>query len=243
MTRSTDCWAVWRTSSTVEEVSATEATCSVTVAACSAVAAEILLLAAADVIRGLLHLTGELAQIGQHLCEGIAQGVLLRAGFDGSGQIALGDLVDRLGHLAQEIDHVVEVIYDFIEFAIVGSGDLGGEVSEADPFDILGCDAQGSGDRIEGVIDALDEVSEIPLVFGGIGAGGEVAFDGGLDQHVDIGDLGLDGLAHLGVSVCGFSQLDNHLVEVLGQIAEFVFCFDLERLGLDLGGLRQIAAG
>ena len=58
---------------------------------------------------------------------------------------------------------------------------------------------------------------------GGISTGGKVTFYGGLDEHIDVLDLGLDGLAHLGVSLSGFLQLHNHLVEVSGQIANSSF--------------------
>ena len=60
-------------------------------------------------------------------------------------------------------------------------------------------------------------------------------------QPINVRHQGLNGLVHLSVSISGFSHMAEYLVEALGQTAEFVFCFDLQRLGLDLSGLREIA--
>ena len=106
---------------------------------------------------------------------------------------------------------------------------------------MLRCDVQWPDDCVEGVIDALDDLSELTLVLGGIRTGGKVTLHGGLDEHIYIFHLRLDGLAHLGVSVSSFFQLGDHLVEVLGQVAQLIFRFDLQRSGLDLGDLRQVA--
>ena len=39
-----------------------------------------------------------------------------------------------------------------------------------------------------------DDLAEVALVLGGVGAGGELAFHGGLGQHAGVGDQRVDGV-------------------------------------------------
>ncbi|GAM11622.1 hypothetical protein OR1_03938 [Geobacter sp. OR-1] len=62
-------------------------------------------------------------------------------------------------------------------------GDLGRDVALGDPVDIFGRDVQRPDDRIEGLVEADHDLLEFTLMFGGIGAGVELAGDGGIGKH------------------------------------------------------------
>ena len=121
---------------------------------------------------------------------------LMFPGVGPDGQLAFDcRLSEHLGIEYQRIDVVdgiVQVELDLVEIAVVGIGDLGGDVSLADPVYILCGHVQGADDGIQRFVDACYDLLEIPLMFGGIGAGGQLAFDGGLGQHVGVGDQGVD---------------------------------------------------
>ena len=54
-------------------------------------------------------------------------------------------------------------------------------------IDVVGGHVQRPDDGVERVVDALDDLAEVALMLGGIGAGGELALHGGLGQHVGVG--------------------------------------------------------
>ena len=70
------------------------------------------------------------------------------------------------------VDTGIEVVLDGVEITVVRIGDLGRDVALRDAVDVIGGDIQRPDDRIEGVIDALDDALEVALVLAGIGAGG-----------------------------------------------------------------------
>ena len=95
------------------------------------------------------------------------------------------------------IDTLVEVVLDGVEIAVVGVGDFGGNIALADAVDITGGDVERADDGIEGVIDTLDDLAEVALVFCCVGAGGELAVHGGFGEHGGVSHHGLDGFNHL----------------------------------------------
>ena len=110
-----------------------------------------------------------------------------------------------VGH--QRVDGVdadVQVVLDFVEVAVVAVGDLRRDVALRDPVHILGGDVQRFDHRVQGLVDAFDDLAVVALVLGGVGAGGEFALHRRLHQHVDVlrhvlqrrGDV-VDRLLHL----------------------------------------------
>ena len=100
-----------------------------------------------------------------------------------------------VGH--QRVDRVdagVEVVLDFVEIALVGVGDLGRDVAFRDAIHVLGRNVQGPDYGVERLVDALDDLAVVALVLGGVGAGGEFAFDGGFYQHAGVGHQRVDGV-------------------------------------------------
>jgi hypothetical protein len=57
--------------------------------------------------------------------------------------------------------------------------------------DVAGGDVERVDDRVERVIDALDDFLEVALMLRGVGARRELAVDGGSRQQVGVGDHAL----------------------------------------------------
>ena len=123
-----------------------------------------------------------------------------------------------------------------VEVAVVGVGDLGRDGALGDLVDVVGGHIQRPDDRIERVVDALDDLAEVALMLGGVGAGGELALHGGLGQHVRVGDervhhadtavkrggQGFERVAHLrGIGIAG-RGLDGEVHIALGKAAKAV---------------------
>ncbi len=76
------------------------------------------------------------------------------------------------------VDAGVEVVLEDVEIAVVVVGDLGRDVALGDLIDVVGGHVQRPNHRIERLVDALDDLAEVALMLGGIGAGGELALHG-----------------------------------------------------------------
>jgi hypothetical protein len=98
----------------------------------------------------------------------------------------------------QRIDRVdagVEVVLDGVEVTAVAVGDLRRDVALGDAVDVVGGDVERVDHGVQRVVDALDDLAEVALVPGGVGALGEVAVDGGLRQMISgVGDQRIDGI-------------------------------------------------
>ena len=70
-----------------------------------------------------------------------------------------------------------------IEVAVVGVGDLGRNVALADPVHVVGGYIQWPDDRVQAIVHALHDLAVVALVLGGVGACGQLAFNGGLRQQ------------------------------------------------------------
>ena len=69
------------------------------------------------------------------------------------------------------VDALVQVVLDLVEVAVVVVGDLGGDVALGDPVDVLGGHVQRADDRVERVVDAVDDRAELGADQLGVAAG------------------------------------------------------------------------
>ncbi len=171
------------------------------------------------------------------------------------------------------IHTLVEVVLDLVEVAVVFVGDLGGDIALGDAVHIAGGHIEGADDGIQAVIHALYDLPVVALVLGGVGAGGQLAFDGGLVEHGGISDqrlqVGADLLQGRVDLVLGISsypvtaqvalgdllQASHDALEVvceavhgLGQVADLIGALHLEAraqvaLGHLLHHLHALAQG
>ena len=123
---------------------------------------------------------------------------LVAAGVGAGGQAPVdGGGGEHLGVCDERVDGVdagVEVVLDLVEVAVVAVGDAGRDVALGDAVDVLGGHVEGPDDRVEGVVDALDDAEVVALVLGGVGAGCELALHGGHAEHVGVCDERVDGV-------------------------------------------------
>ena len=118
----------------------------------------------------------------------LAEVALMLGGVGAGGELALHRR--RREHVGvgdqriHGVDAGVEVVLDGVEVAVVAVGDLGRDRALGDLVDIIGGDVQRPDDRVERVVHALDDLAEVALVLGGVGAGGELALHGGAREHV-----------------------------------------------------------
>ena len=145
----------------------------------------------------------------------LAEVALVLGSVGACGQLAIyGGLrqQNRIGDQRVDgLDAGVEVVLQNIEVAVVGVGDLGRNCSPGDLFDIVSGYIQGSNHRVQAIVHALDDLAEVALVLGSVGACGQLAIYGGLRQQNRIGDQRVDGL-DAGVEVV----LQNIEVAVVG---------------------------
>ncbi len=78
------------------------------------------------------------------------------------------------------VDAGVQVVLDLVEVAVVVVGDLGRNVALRDPVNVLSGNIERADDRIQRGVYAIDDLTVIALMLGGVGASGQLAFDGGL---------------------------------------------------------------
>ena len=165
-----------------------------------------------------------------------------------------------IGHQCIDgVDAGVEVVLQRVEIAVVGVGDLGGNGAARDVVHVLGGHVERANDRVQRVVDALHDLAEIALVLGGVGAGGQLALDGGLGQHARIGHQCIDGvdagvevvlqrveIAVVGVGDLGGNGAARDVVHVLGGHVERAndrvqrvvdALHDLAEIALVLGGV------
>ena len=121
---------------------------------------------------------------------------LVLAGIGAGGQFAVHRRLDqRSGIGDQRIDGVdagVEVVLDGVEVAVVGVGDLGGNVAPADAIHVIGGHIQRADDRVQRVVYALHDLAIVALVLAGVGAGGQFAVHRRFYQHAGIGNQRVD---------------------------------------------------
>ena len=139
---------------------------------------------AVDVVGGHVQRADDRVEGVVDALHDLAEVALVLGGVGAGGELAVhGGLGQHAGVGDQRVDGVdaaVEVVLDLVEVAVVGVGDLGRDVALGDPVDVVGGHVQRADDGVEGLVDALDDLAEVALVLGGVGAGGELAFDGGL---------------------------------------------------------------
>ena len=70
-------------------------------------------------------------------------------------------------------------------------GSAGSAAGDATTF---GGDVERPDDGVERVIDALHDARVVALMPGGVGAGGQLALDGGAREHAGVGHQGVDGV-------------------------------------------------
>ena len=85
------------------------------------------------------------------------------------------------------IDRLVQVVLDRVEVAVVGVGDLRGDVALGDAIDVVRSDVKRVDDRVQGVVNALHNLAEVAQVPGSVRAGGQLTVDRGLREHAGIG--------------------------------------------------------
>ena len=78
------------------------------------------------------------------------------------------------------INSQVEIIFNFIEITIIAVSDLGRNITFTDPVNIFSGHVQRTDNRIEAIINPLDDVFEIALVLTGISTCSKLTFYGSL---------------------------------------------------------------
>ena len=91
---------------------------------------------------------------------------------------------------SNSINSLVKVVFDFVEITIVVVGNLGWDVTFADPVNIFGGYVKRADNRVEAVVNTLDDVFEVTLVLGSIGASRQFAFHGSFGEHLGVGNKG-----------------------------------------------------
>ena len=142
-----------------------------------------------DGVQRLIHTLHDLAEVTLMLgCVGARGQLALDRGL--GEQSGLGD------QQIDGIDRLVEVVLDGVEVTVVGIGDLRGDIALGDALDVVRCDIEGKDDGLEGVVDALNDLSKSALELCGVGAGGEASGLGRVGKSDGLADHGVDGLHH-----------------------------------------------
>ena len=117
-------------------------------------------------------------------------------GIGAGGQLAFhGSDVEHVGvghEGVHSVHALVQVVLDLVEVTVVLVGDLGGDVALGDAIHVAGGHVEGADDGVEAVVHALHDLAVVALVFGGVGAGGQLAIHGRLVEHGGIGHEGLE---------------------------------------------------
>ena len=92
------------------------------------------------------------------------------------------------------VDTDVEVVFDLVEIAIITVGNFRWNIALGDSIDIFGCNIERSDNRVETIIDALDDIFEVALMFGGIGTGGKFTIYSGFREHFCVDNKGINGI-------------------------------------------------
>jgi hypothetical protein len=80
------------------------------------------------------------------------------------------------------VDADVQVVLDLVEVAVVGVGDLGRDVALRDAVHVLGGHVQRLDDVVQRQVEAFDDLAEVALVLGRVGAHRQLAFQHRLHQ-------------------------------------------------------------
>ena len=84
------------------------------------------------------------------------------------------------------VDGLVQVVFERVEVAVVGVGDLGWDVALRDSIHVTSGHVERADDGIERVVNPGHNLLEVALVFAGIGAGFQLAFHRRFRQHIGI---------------------------------------------------------
>ena len=151
-----------------------------------------------DILRRNIERADDRVQRVVDAFDDLAEVALMLAGIGAGGQLAFdGGFGQHAGVGDQRVHGVdagVQVVLDLVEVAVVVVGDPGWNVALGDAVDILGRNIERADDRVQRGVDAFNDLSEVALVLGGIGACGQLAFDGGLRQHAGVGDQRVHGI-------------------------------------------------
>ncbi len=79
-------------------------------------------------------------------------------------------------HTVDSINALIEVVFDFVKIAVVIIGNCRRNIALGNSVHIFGSYVQRPDDGIQCLIDSGDDLLEITLVFGCIGAGSQFAF-------------------------------------------------------------------
>jgi hypothetical protein len=97
-------------------------------------------------------------------------------GIDVAGVVRVRHASHLFGQAVEGLDALVEVVLDGVEIAVVVIGDLRGDVALADFVYVVGRDIQRPDNGVQSRIESGDDFAELPAMFAGIGAGGQLAF-------------------------------------------------------------------
>ena len=144
-------------------------------------------------------------QSGIDAFDDLAVVALVLAGIGARAQLAFHRGFRQHGGIDDEcihgVDAGVEIVFDFVEVAVVTVRDPGRDVTLGDTVHILCRHVQWPDHRIQGGIDAFDYFAVVALVLADIGASAQFALDCGLGQHRGVGQHCVQGqllLCHVG---------------------------------------------
>ncbi len=95
------------------------------------------------------------------------------------------ELAGLLEQAVHDFNTGVEVVFDFVEIAIIFVGDFLRYVALADTVDVFGGNVNGSDECIYQAIDAGNEFFKVSLEFRGIASRIEFTFSGCFDEVID----------------------------------------------------------
>ena len=151
--------------------------------------------------------------------------------------------VAGLGHqVGDGIDSGVEVVLEGVEVTVVSVGNLGWNIAFGDAIDVIGGHVERINYRIQGVIDTLDDLTEVALMFAGIRAGRQLAVNSRFSQQVGIGDQGFDSIGHSRYRHHQAARLFAAHVDVKGQVSHGELACIFHRLNRFAAQLPQYIA-
>ena len=191
-----------------------------------------------DVVRGDIQRTDDRVQGVVDAFDDLLEVALVLARVRAGGELPVhrgrGEHRGVVDERVDRLDAGIEVVLDGVEVTIVVVSDLRRDIALADAVDVVRGDAERPDDRVEGVVDAFDDLAEVALVLGRIRAGGELSLHRGRGEHRRVRDHLPDGghaeaqrladgveglmrLARVGVPV---GDRDGELEVALRQLSE-----------------------
>ena len=100
-------------------------------------------------------------------------------GIGAGGELAVNRRLGQHSGIGNEgvdgVDAGVEIVFDGVEVAVVGVGNLRRDRPLGDLIDIGGGNVERADHRIQGVVHPLHDLAIVALMLGRVGAGGELA--------------------------------------------------------------------